>query len=66
MLVVLVQSVGGESLAAVPTLDTGPVERSPVGGHEGLGRVDRGPAGWTLRRPSHHTQSGAELRGAYS
>ena len=62
MLVVLVQSVGGESLAAVPTLDTGPMERSPVGGHEGLGRVDGGPAGGTLGGPAHLSQ-GLQLTG---
>ena len=62
----LIEGVGGEGLAAVPTLHTGLVEGRSVRGHEGLRRVDGGPASGTLRRPSHHTQSGAELRGAYS
>ena len=62
----LVQSVGGESLAAVPTLHTGLVEGRSVRRHEGLRRVDGAPARGTFRRPSHHTQSGGELRGAYS
>ena len=53
----LIEGVGGESLAAVPALDTGPVEGSSVRGNEGLSRVDWTPTGGTLRGPSHLSQS---------